>query len=119
MKHLKKTTYLLMALVMLMTVLQTACSAQSPSDGTTESESAAYEAAITKDENASYEILLFDSSYVHTFDIAISEEDWAKYKGCKFMIASSFCPPQPSGTTLKQMAIAYTNKAADSAIAAK
>ena len=77
MKHLKKTTYLLMALVMLMTVLQTACSAQSPSDGTTESESAAYEAAITKDENASYEILLFDSSYVHTFDIAISEEDWA------------------------------------------
>lgn len=58
------------------------------------------------------------SLYFEIYDF--SEEDWAKYKGCKFMIASSFCPPQPSSdTTLKQMVIAYTNKTADCSIAAR
>lgn len=48
-----------------------------------------------------------------------TEEEWAKYKGCKFMITSSFYPNPEVEPTSTQMAIAYTKKAADSAIAAK
>lgn len=57
------------------------------------------------------------SLYFYIYDF--TEEEWAKYKGCKFMITSSFYPNPEVEPTSTQMAIAYTNKAADSAIAAK
>lgn len=57
--------------------------------------------------------------YIDYYIYDFKEEDWAKYKGCKFMITSSFYPNPEVEPTSTQMAIAYTNKAADSAIAAK
>ena len=49
----------------------------------------------------------------------VSEEEWAKYKNCKFMITSSFYPNPTVEPISTQMAIAYTANVAESAIAGK
>lgn len=48
-----------------------------------------------------------------------TEEEWAKYKGCKFMLTSSFYPNPEKEPLSAQMAISYKNDIKESSIAAK
>ena len=49
----------------------------------------------------------------------VTPEEWAKYKGCKFMVSSSFYPNPEVEPVSTQMAIAYTTNYADASVAAK
>ena len=57
------------------------------------------------------------SLYFEIYDF--TEAEWAKYKGCKFMITSSFYPNPEVEPTSTQMALGYTKKVSESSIAAK
>ena len=54
-----------------------------------------------------------------SFYAYVTPEEWAKYKGCKFMVSSSFYPNPEVEPISTQMAIAYTANYADASIAAK
>ena len=49
----------------------------------------------------------------------VSEEEWAKYKNCKFMLSTAFYPNPDDEGINTQMAIAYTNDIKESSVAVK
>ncbi|MBQ6385719.1 MAG: hypothetical protein IJJ38_06095 [Lachnospiraceae bacterium] len=56
------------------------------------------------------------SLYFYSF---VTAEEWARYKNCKFMIASSFYPNPEVEDISTQMAISYTKNVSESSIAVK
>ena len=75
---MRKKIYGIIASIISAAMIMTACGSSTTTDSTVVgSDSTASETDTSDAEDDSYVTKLFDTSYVHTIDIEISEEDWA------------------------------------------